>query len=150
MILLQAALISMLPIAELRGGIPWAIANGVNPLTAFIVCVIANFLVAPIGYLFLSFLHKEFLKWRPYEKLFTYKVEKARKSFERHVGTKWEMVMLLLLVGIPLPMTGAYTGTLLAWFFELEKKKAFLAIGGGVILAGIIVTALTLGIVELF
>ena len=56
------------------------------------------------------------------------------------MGTKWEFIVLMLFVGIPLPITGAYTGTILAWFFKINRKKAYVALSLGVLIAGIIVS----------
>lgn len=147
-ILLQTFLLSLLPISELRGAIPFAITQGVSPMTAYIVAVVGNLLVIPIVYFFLNYIHEHFMKINIYQKTFDKHIEKNRKKLEKHLGTKFEFFALLLFVAIPLPITGAYTGTLLAWFFGLKKKKVYLALGLGVIIAGIIVTLLTLGAIS--
>ena len=69
-VILQTILLSILPISELRGAIPYAISNNVDPIVAFMIAVIANFLVAPFGFLFLDYLHKHFLKINSYKKFF--------------------------------------------------------------------------------
>jgi len=142
--LVEAMVLSVLPIAELRGGIPWAILHNVHPGVAFLACVLANFLVIPFGYLFLTHINKLFFRFKPYERFFNRRVEGSRHKLEKYVGTKWEFIALMLLVAIPLPFTGAYTGTLLAWFFDLGKKRTYAALGLGIIISGTIVTLLTL------
>lgn len=148
-IILRAMLLSMLPISELRGGIPYAIANGVKPINAFIFCVIANILVIFIVFFFLDYLHKHFMKINFYRRLFEIYINRSRRKLENHVGTRLESIMLFLFVAVPLPLTGAYTGSVLAWLFGLNRKKSFIAIALGVIIAGIIVTLATVGVVKL-
>ena len=147
-IILKTVLLSLLPISELRGGIPFAAFNGVNIYTAYIIAVVANLCVIPIVYLFLNYLHHIFMRWRLYSKLFNKYIERKRVKLERHIGTKWEFWVLMLFVAIPLPVTGAYTGTLLAWLFKVKKKQAFLALGLGVLIAGIVVSMVTLGLMN--
>ena len=142
--IIKAIIASLLPISELRGGIPIAVASGYSYLTAFIVCVIANILVIPISFFILDYLNKYLMKIGIYKKIIERSIEKGKKSIETKIGTKWEFIALMLFVGIPLPMTGAYTGTLIAWFFKLNRKKAYLALSLGVLMAGIIVTFVVL------
>jgi len=142
--LLQAIILSMLPIAELRGGIPLAIYRGVHPAIALLVCVIANIIVVPIMYAFLDYLHHHFLSWRWYRRVFDHFLERARRKAHPYIE-KYGYLGLAIFVAVPLPMTGAYTGALAAWFFRMDRKKAFLAIAAGVLVAGLIVTAVVLG-----
>ncbi|MBI4149963.1 small multi-drug export protein [Candidatus Woesearchaeota archaeon] len=142
--LLQSIILSMLPIAELRGGIPLAIYNGVHPVLAFVVCVAANFAIVPLVYLFLDYIHHHLLVFSWYKRGFDHFLERARRKTHHYVE-KYGYLGLAIFVAIPLPMTGAYTGTLAAWFFEMNKKKAFLAIACGVVVAGLVVTMVVLG-----
>lgn len=137
--LVTAIIISMLPIAELRGGIPYALHNGVDIFTAYIVCVGANLMAFPLVYLFLGIFHKQFLKISLYEKLFDKFVERTRKKVQKDID-KYGFWGLMVFVMIPLPVTGAYTGTFAAWLFGFKKRQALLAVSLGVIIAGIIVT----------
>ena len=136
-------LLSILPISELRGGLPYALARGVPLIPAYLICVLANSLVAPLGFLFLSSLHGLFERWPPYHRFFERIIERSRKRVLRQVE-KYGYVGLILLVAIPLPITGAYTGTLGAWILGMDWRKALPALVSGVILAGIIVSTVYL------
>jgi uncharacterized membrane protein len=140
------ALLAFLPISELRGAIPFAIANGVPWYIAFPYAVILNALVAPVCWVFLSTLHQWFRRMKWYANFFDRFVERARKKLEGGVE-KWGWLAVAIFVAIPLPMTGAWTGTLGAWVLGLRKGRTFLAVILGVISAGAIVTAVvSLGI----
>ena len=136
---LEIILLSMLPISELRGGIPLGIAHGISPLAAFLVCVLANILIVPIIFVFLVTLNKLLLRIDIYSRFFHHFLERARHKIHKQVE-KYGYLGLMIFVAIPLPMTGAYTGTLGAWALDMNKKKAFAAIAAGVIIAGLIVT----------
>lgn len=140
----------LLPISELRGGLPFALSKGVPLLLAYPICVGANALVAPLLYLFLSSLHKLLERWQPYRRLFDRIVERARRKVHAKVE-KYGYAGLILFVAIPLPITGAYTGTLGAWILGMDRRKTILAVFVGVIIAGIIVsTVFILGIRALY
>ena len=141
--LIQAALLSILPIAELRGGIPLGLATGNPFLLVFIICVLANLLVIPIVFVFLDSLHGIFYTIPLYKKLFDKIVDRTRKKAEKNFA-KYEYWALFLFVAIPLPITGAYTGTLAAWLLGVNKRKAFLYLGLGVLVAGVIVSVVAL------
>ena len=148
--LIEPIIWSLLPISELRGGIPIALSNGFSIYNAFLIGVLANILVIPIVFLFLDNIHDLFMNNGFYQKTFNKYIEKKRQSLEKHIGTMGEFLALVLFVGIPLPITGAYTGTLLAWFFEVPKKKAYAALITGVIMAGIIVSLVSFFAIETF
>jgi uncharacterized membrane protein len=141
-ILLWAALLSFLPISELRGGIPFAIAQGIPWYGAYPFAAILNALVAPVCWIFLSTLHKLFLKMGWYRNFFDRFVERARVRLRRGVE-KWGWLGVAAFVAIPLPITGAWTGTLGAWVLGLGKPKTMLAVILGVTAAGAIVTLVT-------
>jgi|SRR3989344_3451130 len=147
---LNIILLSILPISELRGAIPYGIVNNVNPGLTFAIAVIFNFLISFVIFFFLDNLHKHFLKVKSYKLFFSKYIEVKRKSFEKHVGTKFEFWALVIFVSIPLPLTGLYSGALIAWLFNLKRRKSYLALFLGVLIAGIIVTLTTLGIKSLF
>ncbi len=148
-ILFYAILLSLLPIAELRGGIPYAIANNINPFIAYFICVGANVLAFPIVFFFLEFLHPLFLKIDLYKNLFDKFVIKTREKLNDKIK-KYGFWGLMLFVMIPLPVTGAYTGSFAAWLFNIPKKKAFLSVVLGVVISGIIVTTIMLTGIETF
>ena len=146
-ILFYAILLSILPIAELRGGIPYAIANDMNPFVAYFVCVGANILAFPIVFFFLEFLHPQFMKIKLYQNLFDKFILKTRKKVESKI-TKYGFWGLMVFVMIPLPVTGAYTGSFAAWLFNIPKKKAFISVLLGVMISGMIVTTIMLTGIE--
>lgn len=147
--LISGAVVSALPISELRGGIPLALSSGANPFVVFFICVLANIAIIFPVFLFLDYLHGKFIRVRFYRNLFRKYIEKSRHKLEKHVGTKHEFLFIFLLTAIPLPMTGAYTASILSWYFNLKKIKAFFAIGLGVIVAGVVVSLVSLGIFSL-
>ena len=143
-------LISMVPLIELRGAIPIAVAIGLPKLPSFIIAIIGNMLPVPIIYLFA----RRVLEWgkdKKYtRKFFTWclvKGEKAGKKLEKKAGLGLYMA-LLLFVAIPLPGTGAWTGTLGASILKMEFKKSVLAVTLGVLIAGLIMMAISFGIFE--
>lgn len=145
--LIQAALLSMFPFAELRGGIPVAIAQGVHPLTAAVVCVVANLLVTPILFFFLEFIHHRLVHIKAYAKAADRALHLARRRTHRFIE-RWGPLGLALFVAVPLPVTGAYTATLAAWVLGVEFKKTILAVLIGLIISATIVTIATLGVIN--
>lgn len=140
--LLQGVILSVLPISELRGGIPVAVASGVSLLPAFLSCVLANILVIVPVFFFLDYIHTHLMNISLYNKLFTLYLERVRKRVEtKFAKQQWEYFVLFLFVAIPFPSTGAYTGCLIAWFFQMDRKRSFVTIASGVVIAGIVVTA---------
>src|SRR5512145_402857 len=112
--LFWAAFLSLTPISELRGGIPFAVANGMALLPAALWCVAWNALAGPIAYVFLQTVHKLLYKWKAYASFFDRFVERARARVKPSVD-KYGYWGLAVFVGIPLPFTGAWTGVLGAW-----------------------------------
>ena len=143
-------LISMVPLIELRGAIPYAVGIGLPLSTSFIIAIIGNMLPVPIIYLFA----RKVLEWGKDKKLigkfFTFclvKGEKSGKKIEKKAGASI-YIALLLFVGIPFPGTGAWTGTLAASILKLDFKKSILAVTLGVLLAGIIMMIFSYGLFE--
>lgn len=134
-----SAFLSLLPISELRGAIPFAVARGMPLLAAAVWCVAWNALAGPIAFLFLGTVHRLLYRWKRYADFFDRFVERARTKVHKEVE-KYGYWGILVFVGIPLPLTGAWTGTLGAWILGMERKKAILAVTGGVLMAGIIVS----------
>jgi len=135
----------MLPISEVRGGLPYALQTGISFPTAFIFSILANILIVPIFLIFLDTLHHQFYKIKPYRYFFNKWLNRARKKIEQKNGTKWELPTLFLFVAIPFPLTGAYTGALAAWLFKINRIKAILTIALGVFVAALIVSSIYFG-----
>ena len=143
-----AALISMVPVIELRGGLPYAILSGVSPYVAFPLCIAANLLPIPFILWFIT----PIFNWMKTTRLFRPIAEKLEKkamnkSDKLEKGYFWG---LLLFVGIPLPGTGAWTGALLATLLNVPKKKSIPAIALGVCLAAVLMGVLSLCFEGLF
>lgn len=141
-------LVSMVPLIELRGAIPFSQGFGLPLLPSYVVCIIGNMLPVPIIFLFA----RKVLEWgcdKPIiGKFFTFCIEKGHKGgakLQEKAG-KGLYIALLLFVGIPLPGTGAWTGTLAASFLDMDFKKSVVAVLGGVLLAGIIMGAVSAGL----
>ena len=136
-------LISMVPIIELRGAIPIAESLGLNIFAYYPIAIICNMLPVPIIYLFA----RKVLEWGKDKKIigkfFTWCLDKGEKGGEKlkqSAGNSGIFWALLIFVGIPLPGTGAWTGTLAASFLKLDFKTSISAITLGVLLAGIIMS----------
>ena len=133
-------LVSMVPIVELRGAIPIAAGMGLPMVTSYIICVIGNMLPVPIIFLFA----RKVLIWgadkKYIGKFFSWCIDKGERGGEKlkSKAGRGLYVALMLFVGIPLPGTGAWTGTLAASFLDMDFKKSVIACMGGVLLAGII------------
>ncbi len=140
--------ISMVPLIELRGAIPYAIGYNLPILPSYIIAIIGNMLPVPIIYLFARRV-LEFGKDKKYiGKFFTWCLKKGEaggKKLQEKAG-KGLYWALFIFVGIPLPGTGAWTGTLAASILDMDFKKSVIAVMAGVILAGIIMGILSLGI----
>jgi uncharacterized membrane protein len=134
-------LITVLPISELRGGIPLGILRyELDPLFIFFIAVIANALIFFPIFFALRLLYDKLLSRIP---LFDRYLDNLRKRGEPKVE-KYGFWGLFLFVAVPLPITGAYTGTILAWLLGMDWRKAFPAVGLGVIVAGVVVLLITL------
>lgn len=138
----------MVPLIELRGAIPFSQGFNLPLLQSYIVCIIGNMLPVPVIFLFA----RKVLEWgcdKPViGKFFTFCIEKGHKGgakLQEKAG-RGLYIALLLFVGIPLPGTGAWTGTLAASFLDMDFKKSVVAVLGGVLLAGVIMGAVSAGI----
>ncbi|MDI6883934.1 MAG: small multi-drug export protein [Hadesarchaea archaeon] len=130
-------LVSMVPFIELRGAIPLATIAGYSPEFAFIVCVLLNMLAIPIAFVLLDFVLPPIRRRvKPVERMFRWAVGRAQKH--RNLS----LVGLALFVGVPLPVTGAYTGALIAYIAGQNRKRAALAIAAGVVIAGVLIWVL--------
>lgn len=147
---LIVVLIAMLPVAELRLAIPIAIYGfELDPFTAFYLSVVGNMIPVIPLLLFLEPVSNFLRRWRIWDIFFTWLFERTHRrhnaSFE-----KYGSIGLAIFVGIPLPVTGAWTGCAAAFVFGFKFKNAFLAILSGVIIAGAVVTTLTVMGIKIF
>lgn len=144
-------LISMVPIVELRGAIPVAVGMGMQGTElfwAYVICVLGNMVPVPFIFLFA----RKILIWgkdkKYIGKFFTFcynKGEKGGKKLQEKTG-RGLFIALMLFVGIPLPGTGAWTGTLAASFLDMDFKKSVIAVMCGVLIAGVIMGAASLAV----
>jgi uncharacterized membrane protein len=144
-----------MPISELRGAIPFAVAHGIPWYWAGAFAVICNILVAPVCWIFLATVHRLLYGTEPekgihwYKSVFDKFIERARRKLSAGFE-KWGWLGIAIFVGIPLPLTGAWTGTLGAWVLGVSRRRTMLAVIIGVIISGTIVTAVALGVVKCF
>jgi uncharacterized membrane protein len=140
--------ISALPIAELRGGIPVAVSMGMGWQKALLICALGNFVpVIPI-LLLLDPVARFLRRWRPFDRFLTWIFERTRRRSA--LVERYEAVGLMLFVAVPLPMTGAWAGALAAYLFRVRLVYATLAIAAGILIAGVIVTLATQGVLQLW
>ena len=139
-------LISMVPLIELRGAIPVSQALSLPLVPSYIICIVGNMIPVPIIYLFA----RRFLEWGADKRLigslcsfFLVKGKKAGEKMQQKAG-RGLFIALFLFVGIPLPGTGAWTGTLAASLLDMDGKKTVIAVLAGVFLAGIIMMTVSL------
>ena len=154
--LIWAIVISMLPVTELRIGLPiaidYAIKSSISVWFVFFVIILANILVIFLIFLFLDYAHKHLMKIDSYRKVFGFFLKRAQKKVdevEKGMGV-YGYIALALFVAVPLPATGAWTGCLIAWILGLDRKKSILAIALGVLIAGALILAGTLGVMKIF
>lgn len=151
---LSVFLISMVPLVELRGAIPFAtVSLGLDYWPSLAVCVIGNLFPVPLIYFFA----RKVLEWgqdkRYIGHFFTWclqKGESAGQKLSKRAGKRGMFLALLLFVGIPLPGTGAWTGTLAASFLDFGIKGTSVAVSLGVILAGIIMGVISMTGIHVF
>jgi len=136
--------ITLAPITELRGGIPVGISLGLDPLFTFFMAIVANALLFFPIFFVLRLFYDKFLSRI---QIFNRYLDSVRRRGKPKVD-KYGFLGLVLLVGIPLPVTGVYTATILSWLLGMDWRKAFPAIALGVVMAGVIVLLITLGVIE--
>lgn len=147
-LIFQCAFMAMVPVIELRGALPWGITQGLSVPLCYALCVVCNMIPVPFILLFIN----KVLEWmdsrerlRPISRWIE---EHGHKKLEEY--QKYHMFGLFLLVAIPLPGTGAWTGALVAALTKLPLRKAFPMILLGVAAAGVVVLLVTVGAVAVF
>ncbi|MEM2259013.1 MAG: small multi-drug export protein [Candidatus Thermoplasmatota archaeon] len=143
------AALALSPFSELRGAIPFAFYYNLNLFFAIPLILFANFIPSPFIIRFLEPFEKWLRKrnfWNKFfDKIYSYTRKKTEKSIER-----WEAIALIIFVAIPLPFTGAWTGSLAAYLFGLEFKKSLVCIFTGICIACVIVTSFTFVGIRIF
>ena len=140
---------SMVPVLELRGALIWAAADGLNPVLSYIVCVIGNTLPVPFLIMFVRPIFEWMKRRTSWMRNLVEKLE-AKAADKSDVIKKYEMLGLFFLVAIPLPGTGAWTGSLVAAVLGMRVKHSFPMIFLGVLTAGVIMTLGAFGVVSIF
>ena len=144
-------LLTILPVSELRGGLPviieYAVRNGLSIWPYFLIVLVLNVLVILLIFMFFDFVHGVLMRLEWYRavmgrilKRLQGKVRRVRDKMDR-----WGYFALMFFVAIPLPGTGAWTGGLVAWMLGLDRMKSFVAIAAGVVIAGLIVLLVSFG-----
>lgn len=151
--ILVVLIISMIPLVELRGAIPVAVGMdlGLPEWLVLVVAIIGNIIPVPIIYFFA----RKFLewgakrKWKPLKQFCNFCLKKGTKAGEKllkKTGEYGAYFALLLFVAVPIPGTGAWTGTLAASILNLNFKKTFIAITSGILVAGLLMLLISLGL----
>lgn len=145
--ILYTFLIAMVPVIELRGAIPFGAGAGLTPALSAVVSAIGNFIPIPFLLIFVPKLF-DWLRDKKLTKKFVAWLENKAKKNHKTIE-KYGYIGLIILVAIPLPGTGAWTGALVASCFEMDFKKSILAITTGILVAAAIVFAITCGIIQI-
>ena len=143
------ALASMIPVAELRVGIPFGVALGLTHWEAFLAAVVGNILPLPFIVVYIRRILKWMRRRMPRLDRLVDRLEKKAHLRGRLVS-KYQYLGLVILVAIPLPGTGGWTGALVAAFLDMPLRKALPALLAGVLIAGFLVTGITYGFTSIF
>ena len=146
---LLTVLVSMVPVIELRGGIPFGVAAGLPVWMAFVAAVIGNIIPAPFIIMFIKRIFSWMRRRLPRLNHIVDKLEK-KAHLKGATVTKYKYLGLAIFVAIPLPGTGAWTGSLVAAFLDMRLRKAMPAVILGVVVAGFLISVLTYGVASLF
>lgn len=143
------AIVSMIPVAELRLGIPFGVARGLPVWAAYLAAVIGNMLPVPFIVVYIRRIFLWMRRRLPWLNNLVDKLERKAHLKGQRV-TKYKYLGLLLFVAIPLPGTGAWTGSLAAAFLDMPLRKALPSIFAGIVIAGFAISVLTFGVASLF
>ena len=145
--LMMTFVMAMVPVVELRGAIPLGVAAGLPPAVAAVTAMVGNLVPVP----FILLLIRRIFDWLRHTRSFGPTIEKLerRAHLKGRVVTKYRVPGLILLVGIPLPGTGAWTGALVAALLDIRLKTAIPAIFAGLLIAGTITLGVTMGVIHI-
>lgn len=143
------ALVSMIPVVELRGGIPFGVARGLPVWAAFLAAIVGNFLPVPFIIVYIRRIFQWIRRRLPWLDGLVDRLERKAHLKGQKV-TKYKYLGLLVFVAIPLPGTGAWTGSLAAAFLDMPLRKALPSIFAGIVIAGVAISILTYGVASLF
>lgn len=148
-IFLHTLIMAMTPVVELRGAIPYGLAQGLDPWVTYFAAVVGNMIPVPF---IMIFIRRIFFWLRQRSKWLGDRVDwlVARAEKKSALVHRYALVGLVILVAIPLPGTGAWTGALVAALMDIRLRKSFPAVFLGVLIAGVIVTAICGGVASLF
>ncbi len=142
-------LVSMIPVVELRGGIPFGVASGLPVWAAFIAAVIGNLIPVPFIIVYIRRIFQWMRQKMPRLNRLVDRLERKAHLKGQKV-TKFKYLGLMLFVAVPLPGTGAWTGSLAAAFLDMPLRKALPSVIVGVLTAGMAISILTYGVTSLF
>ncbi|OGY93673.1 MAG: hypothetical protein A2406_03835 [Candidatus Komeilibacteria bacterium RIFOXYC1_FULL_37_11] len=148
--LLATFLVALIPVLELRASIPIALANFDLTITQiFTASVLGSFLPAIVIVYWLEPISNVLRKIKFFDRFFEWLFKRTRAKFDKKYALG-SNVALMFFVGVPLPGTGAWTGALIAWLFNFDKKQALVAIFLGCVIAALIVLLASLGVIKIF
>ena len=147
--MLSTVLVSMVPVLELRFGIPWGVAHGLSHLTAFVAAVIGNMIPLPFIVVYIRRIFKWMRRHLPQLDRVVDRLE-AKAHLKGRKVTKYRYLGLMIFVAIPLPGTGGWTGALIAAFLDMRLRRAMPSIFAGVLIAGFLITGITYGFTAIF
>jgi uncharacterized membrane protein len=141
--------LAMLPISELRGAIPYAVTIGKMPWQeAYVIAVIANFIPVIFILYWIGPVSEYLRRFTVFDRFFDWLFARTRRKGK--MIQRFEILGLILFVAIPLPVTGAWTGSVAAFIFDIKKRVAVPAILAGIMIAGVIVTLASLGVISIW
>ncbi|NOZ82252.1 MAG: small multi-drug export protein [Euryarchaeota archaeon] len=141
-------IVAALPFSELRGAIPLALSYGMSPAKSYLLGVAGNLLPVPVLLLFLGRVERMLRRFSVFDRFFTWLFARTRRRSGASIE-KYGALGIVPFVAVPLPVTGAWTGTAIAYVFGIPFRYAFPAISAGVAIAGVVVTLSSLGVLHL-
>nr|WP_297718276.1 small multi-drug export protein [Intestinimonas sp.] len=147
--MVSTVLVSMVPVLELRFGIPWGVAHGLSHWTAFLCAVLGNMIPLPFIVVYIRRIFKWMRRHLPQLDRVVDKLE-AKAHLKGRKVTKYRYLGLMIFVAIPLPGTGGWTGALIAAFLDMRLRKAMPSILAGILIAGFLITGITYGFTSIF